>query len=104
MKASMHQAKTSLSRLVEHALAGEEVILTRGKSHMPVARIIPIQPQAVTLALRERPIGLYAAEMGSGPDWVEPMPEEELAVWENPSLLSDLATSESAASPSDNRE
>jgi antitoxin (DNA-binding transcriptional repressor) of toxin-antitoxin stability system len=31
MEATMHQAKTQLSKLVARALAGEEVILTRGK-------------------------------------------------------------------------
>ena len=37
---NMHQAKTTLSRLVERALAGEEVIIAR--NGMPLVRLVPI--------------------------------------------------------------
>ncbi len=83
MRATMHEAKTNLSKLVARARAGEEVILTSGKSHAPIARIVPIAiPEAPVL--KERPIGLYAKEMGSDPIFLEPMTEEELALWEAP--------------------
>ena len=85
MEATMHEAKTSLSKLVARARAGEEVILTNGKDRSPVARIVPIiEPD--TAVLKERPIGLFAEEMGpdSDYDWSEPMSEEELALWEAP--------------------
>lgn len=40
MTVGMHEAKTHLSQLVERALAGEEIVLTRhGK---PVARLTPV--------------------------------------------------------------
>lgn len=85
MEATMHEAKTNLSKLVERALAGEEVVLTHGKSHTPIARIVPMQGQSAQLS-NERPIGLYAEQMGpdSGYDWLEPMSAEELALWEAP--------------------
>ncbi len=38
MLVNMHQAKTHLSRLVEQAAAGEEVII--GKAGRPVARLV----------------------------------------------------------------
>jgi prevent-host-death family protein len=38
----MLKAKTELSRLVQQALQGEEVIITRGG--VPVARLVSIQP------------------------------------------------------------
>jgi prevent-host-death family protein len=41
---SMLKAKTELSRLVEQALRGEEVVITR--DGVPVARLIPVQDQA----------------------------------------------------------
>jgi antitoxin (DNA-binding transcriptional repressor) of toxin-antitoxin stability system len=85
MEATMHEAKTNLSKLVARACAGEEVILTSGKAHAPIARIVPIDvPETPTL--KERPIGLFASEMGpdSGYDWSEPRSEEELALWEAP--------------------
>jgi prevent-host-death family protein len=37
---NMHQAKTSLSRLVERALAGEEVVIARNGE--PLVRLVPI--------------------------------------------------------------
>jgi prevent-host-death family protein len=85
MEATMHEAKTGLSELVKRAVAGEEVILTHGKARVPIARIVPIAAPDDTAA-EGRPIGLFASEMGpdSGTDWLEPMSEEELALWEAP--------------------
>ena len=40
MKYTVHQAKTNLSRLLEEASEGKEVIIARGKE--PVAQIVPI--------------------------------------------------------------
>lgn len=37
---NMHQAKTSLSRLVERALAGEEVVIAR--NGQPLVRLVPV--------------------------------------------------------------
>ena len=37
---NMHQAKTTLSRLVERALSGEEVIIAR--NGMPLVRLVPV--------------------------------------------------------------
>jgi prevent-host-death family protein len=40
----MHEAKTQLSRLVERALSGEDVVITRhGK---PVVRLVPVTNQS----------------------------------------------------------
>ncbi|MDX1979979.1 MAG: type II toxin-antitoxin system Phd/YefM family antitoxin [Bryobacteraceae bacterium] len=41
MEASVHEAKTHLSRLLEQVLLGEEVIVTR--SGRPVARLVPFE-------------------------------------------------------------
>ncbi|HUC70172.1 MAG TPA: type II toxin-antitoxin system prevent-host-death family antitoxin [Stellaceae bacterium] len=38
---NMHQAKSSLSRLVERALAGEEVLIAR--NGRPLVRLVPVQ-------------------------------------------------------------
>lgn len=37
---NMHQAKTSLSRLVEKALAGEEVVIARNGE--PLVQLVPV--------------------------------------------------------------
>ena len=38
---NMHEAKTTLSSLVEEAIAGEDVIIT--KSGTPMVRLVPVQ-------------------------------------------------------------
>ena len=38
---NMHQAKSSLSRLVERALAGEDVIIAR--NGQPLVRLVPVK-------------------------------------------------------------
>ncbi|MBI3392729.1 MAG: type II toxin-antitoxin system Phd/YefM family antitoxin [Nitrospirae bacterium] len=37
---TVHKAKTQLSRLIQDALRGEEVVITR--RHEPVARLVPM--------------------------------------------------------------
>jgi len=37
---NMHQAKTTLSRLVERALAGEEILIARNGK--PLVRLVPV--------------------------------------------------------------
>jgi prevent-host-death family protein len=79
MEATMHEAKTQLSKLVERALAGEEVVLTRGKNRTPAVKLVPVKPPT----MRERPIGLFKGQIDIGPEFFEPLPEEELALWEH---------------------
>jgi antitoxin (DNA-binding transcriptional repressor) of toxin-antitoxin stability system len=86
----MHQAKTQLSKLVERALAGEEVILTRGRKRVPVAKLVaanaPMPAGEITALPKfkdgKRPIGLYKGQIKIGPEFFEPLPDEELALWE----------------------
>ena len=73
-KATIHAAKTQLSRLIEAALAGEEVVIARGDK--PVVRLVPI-PQG-----RFRFGVLAPGSLGDGPDFFAPMGEDELAAWE----------------------
>jgi prevent-host-death family protein len=40
---NMHQAKTSLSRLVERALAGEDVVIARNGE--PLVKLVPVQKE-----------------------------------------------------------
>ena len=79
MQATMHAAKTQLSKLVERALAGEEVILTHGRNRVPAVRLVPVK----TPMVRERPIGLYKGQIDIGPEFFEPLPDEELNAWES---------------------
>jgi prevent-host-death family protein len=40
--ANIHEAKSRLSKLIEHALSGEEVIIA--KAGQPMVRLVPIRP------------------------------------------------------------
>lgn len=71
---TVHAAKTQLSKLIEAALAGEDVVIARGDK--PVVRLVAI-PQG------RFQIGLLKDQLtGPGPDFLEPMDEAELALWE----------------------
>jgi antitoxin (DNA-binding transcriptional repressor) of toxin-antitoxin stability system len=78
IKATMHAAKTQLSKLVELALEGEEVILTRGRAKTPAVRLVPVEKPTK----RQRPIGLFKGQIDIGPEFFEPLPEDEMAAWE----------------------
>jgi prevent-host-death family protein len=69
---SVHEAKTHLSRLLERARAGEEIIIA--KRGMPYARLCSLGPPA-----SRRP-GLLSGTVDDS--FFEPLPEEELDAWE----------------------
>jgi len=72
---TIHAAKTNLSQLLARVEAGEEIILARGKT--PIAKIVPIQPPK-----RKRQFGALRGMIDIGPEFFEPLPESELALWE----------------------
>ncbi len=74
MQVTVHAAKTNLSKLIEAALAGEEVVIAKGKR--PMVRIVPVPQSGFTIGL------LKGKLTGAGPDFFEPMNEDELALWE----------------------
>ena len=72
---NMHEAKTSLSRLVERALAGEEVVIARNGE--PLVKLVPVPKER-----KPRIPGRYKGQIWIAPDCFDPMTEEELALWE----------------------
>jgi prevent-host-death family protein len=73
---TIHEAKTNLSKLIARAEAGEEIIIARGKE--PVAKLTPLAGG------KRRPVfGALKGKLNI-PDafFFEPLPEEELALWE----------------------
>ena len=72
---NMHQAKSSLSRLVARALAGEEVVIARNGE--PLVRLVPVERKR-----EPRVPGRGEGEIWMSPDCFEPMGEEELDLWE----------------------
>lgn len=72
---NVHEAKTHLSRLLERAHKGEEIVLA--KAGKPYARLMPLQPVVKT----PRQPGLLKGL--TVPDsFFDPLPEEELRLWE----------------------
>ncbi len=72
---TIHAAKTNLSKLIERACAGEEVIIARGKK--PVARLVPIEPLK-----RGRVFGAMRGKARVTDAFFEPLPPEELEAWQ----------------------
>jgi prevent-host-death family protein len=72
---TIHKAKTNLSRLIEKASAGEEVIIARGSK--PVARLV-----AVGEVKGKRQPGALKGKLIVGQEFFEPLPQDELANWE----------------------
>jgi len=73
MQINVHTAKTQLSKLIDAALAGEEVIIAKGSR--PVVRLVAIPQGGFRL-------GLLAGQVGTPPDFTAPMDADDLAAWE----------------------
>jgi prevent-host-death family protein len=71
---NVHEAKTHLSRLLEQAHAGEEIILA--KAGKPYARLMPLAP----VPARRQPGRLKGRIDTSG--FFDPLPADELDAWE----------------------
>ena len=70
---NVHEAKTHLSRLLERAHAGEEVIIA--KNGKPYARLCALESPP-----KRRP-GLLSGHVGKA--FFEPLPDEEIEAWES---------------------
>ncbi len=72
---TIHKAKTQLSKLIEEACRGEEIVIARGSE--PVVRLVAIQnPKG------DRKPGALKGKIHLGPEFFEPLPPEELDRWE----------------------
>jgi prevent-host-death family protein len=70
---TIHNAKTQLSRLIEAAMAGEDIVIAKGDT--PMVRLVPIVKGGFRM-------GLLGAALGPGPDFLAPATDEDLAAWE----------------------
>ena len=73
MITNIHQAKSQLSRLIERAVAGDEVII--GKAGKPVVRLVPYAQKKPP-----RRLGLLKGKIRIARDFDE-LPEELMAVF-----------------------
>lgn len=74
---SVYDARASFSRLIERALGGEDIVITRkGK---PTVRLVPVAEEAP----RRRQFGQLAGEFECPPDsaFFDPLPDDILAAF-----------------------
>jgi prevent-host-death family protein len=74
---NIHAAKTHLSRLVEQAAAGEEVIIA--KAGTPLAKLGPLAP----VGRKKRRLGLLAGRMKVPTDFDAPLPSDIIDAFES---------------------
>ena len=70
---NIHAAKTHLSRLLDAAAAGEEILIAR--AGRPVARLVPLQGAS---APQRRQLGRLAGRFTVPEDFDAPLPEDVL--------------------------
>lgn len=78
---NVHVAKTNFSKLLDRAHAGEEIILA--KAGKPYAKLVPFidAPRP-----RRKPGGLTLKAPIPDSVWFDPLPEDELELWEGKRL------------------
>jgi prevent-host-death family protein len=72
---NIHEAKTHLSRLVDEAARGREIVIARAGK--PVARLVPLVP-----APRKKRLGLLKGSLRIPADFDAPLPDDVLALFE----------------------
>ncbi|MYA75933.1 MAG: type II toxin-antitoxin system Phd/YefM family antitoxin [Acidimicrobiaceae bacterium] len=70
----VHEAKTTLSKLIQKANAGEEIVIT--KAGTPVARLVSVAPQG------PRELGRDIGRFEVPDDFNEPLPDNLLDTFE----------------------
>ena len=66
---NIHAAKTHLSRLVDEAAAGAEIVIA--KAGKPVARLVPLRPER-----GRRRLGGLAGQIWIADDFDAPLPDD----------------------------
>ena len=69
---NMHEAKTHLSRLVERAAAGEEIVIA--KAGTPRAKLVPVEEKPA-----KRRLGQWEGKIWLADDWDSDETNEEIA-------------------------
>ena len=85
MKAvNVHEIKAHLSEFLAAVERGETVVIAR--RNKPVAKLVPITSEEDER--KPRPIGLARGMGHVGPEFFEPMEDDELGLWEGTRMLS----------------
>jgi len=75
MIVNVHAAKTQLSKLIERAIAGEEIVIARDSE--PAVKLV-----AVDKVEPRRRFGALKGELIVPDEFFDPLPADELAAWE----------------------
>jgi prevent-host-death family protein len=68
---TIHEAKTNLSKLIEEACEGEEVVISKGKK--PLVQLVPIGE-----GVRKRVLGGFEGKISWTQDAFDPLTDEEM--------------------------
>jgi len=71
---TIRKAKADLSRLIQKACRGEEIVIARGKK--PVVRLVALRDEQ-----GNRKPGALKGKLKVGPEFFEPLPPEEPDAW-----------------------
>ena len=71
MEVNIHQAKSQLSKLIERARSGDEVIIA--KAGKPVVKLVPVERGS------HREFGSAAGQITFQEGWDAPLTDEEMA-------------------------
>ena len=74
---TLEEAKTRMEELAQLAVSGEEVLITQGEKPT-----LALKPVAQTVAPGPRIPGMWAGRFEAGPEFFEPLPDDELDLWE----------------------
>ena len=72
---NLYEAKTALSKLVDRAAGGEEIVIA--KAGKPLAKLVPLSS-----SVREHKPGAWKGKVWIAPDFDEPLPEATLDAFE----------------------
>ncbi|MGH8479424.1 MAG: type II toxin-antitoxin system Phd/YefM family antitoxin [Gammaproteobacteria bacterium] len=78
---NIHEAKTHLSRYVEQAANGEEIIIA--KAGKPIARLVPLEAPS----RQPRQLGLLKGKLKVPDDFDAPLPDEVIDSFYNSSIF-----------------
>lgn len=78
---TVHEAKTHLSKLIARALAGEDVVIARGKE--PTVRLVPVQE----VPRPRRQFGTLKGLVSLDDRFWEPLPDEDMGWWPDDARL-----------------
>jgi antitoxin (DNA-binding transcriptional repressor) of toxin-antitoxin stability system len=71
------EAKTTLSKLIARAEAGEEVVIARGR--VPVVKLVAVAP---VVPCRRRGLGSMKGLVALDDSFFDPLPDDMLDAWE----------------------